>query len=81
MQSAVLGSGQSQIWVETGKRTSWEHSCQERLESLGGWKSGHDLARREKGLSSLLAPSGVLCPGPPAEEGCRALGMDLEESH
>ena len=39
MQDAALASGESQLYVQTGRRTLWEQPCRERLVGPCGCKS------------------------------------------
>ena len=38
VQGVALGSGQSQVCIETGRTTHWEQLCREGLGGPGGWK-------------------------------------------
>jgi len=44
VQHAAPVTMQSQIYIQTGRRTHWEQSCGEGLRGSGGWKAVHEPA-------------------------------------
>lgn len=42
VRDVALGSGQSHVCVQTGRRTNWEQCCGEGPGGSGGWKARHE---------------------------------------